>query len=274
MSVAELTGAARIERAFAGPRAEKRLAIAVFLTVGYPEPSATGVLARAALDGGADVIELGVPFSDPLADGATVQRASEVALRNGTTLERCVAEGAALVRERDAAVLLMGYTNPFLRYPGGLIGFAAQASHAGLAGIIVPDLPAEESEEFDDALDPAGLARIDLYAPTTPDERLARLAPRSRGFVYCVSLTGVTGARRSLGADVADLVRRVRARTALPIVVGFGISGPEQVAALRGVADGIAVGSAALDVVANVPPADRAAALRTFVASLAKAGRG
>src|SRR5437868_7605343 len=274
MSVAELTGAARIERAFAGPTAEKRLAIAVYLTVGYPEPSATGVLARAALDGGADVIELGVPFSDPLADGATVQRASEVALRNGTTLERCVAEGAALVRERDAAVLLMGYTNPFLRYPGGLIGFAAQASHAGLAGIIVPDLPAEESEEFDDALDPAGLARIDLYAPTTPDERLARLAPRSRGFVYCVSLTGVTGARRSLGADVADLVRRVRARTALPIVVGFGISGPEQVAALRGVADGIAVGSAALDVVANAPAVDRAAALRTFVASLAKAGRG
>ena len=274
MSVAELTGAARIERAFAGPTAEKRLAIAVYLTVGYPEPSATGVLARAALDGGADVIQLGVPFSDPLADGATVQRASEVALRNGTTLERCVAEGAALVRERDAAVLLMGYTNPFLRYPGGLIGFAAQASHAGLAGIIVPDLPAEESAEFDDALDPAGLARIDLYAPTTPDERLARLAPRSRGFVYCVSLTGVTGARRSLGADVADLVRRVRARTALPIVVGFGISGPEQVAALRGVADGIAVGSAALDVVANAPSADRAAALRTFVASLAKAGRG
>ena len=274
MSVAELTGAARIERAFAGPRAEKRLAIAVFLTVGYPEPSATGVLARAALDGGADVIELGVPFSDPLADGATVQRASEVALRNGTTLDRCVAEGAALVRERDAAVLLMGYTNPFLRYPGGLIGFAAQASHAGLAGIIVPDLPAEESEEFDDALDPAGLARVDLYAPTTPDERLARLAPRSRGFVYCVSLTGVTGARRSLGAEVADLVRRVRARTALPIVVGFGISGPEQVAALRGVADGIAVGSAALDVVANASSADRAAALRTFVASLAKAGRG
>ena len=274
MSVAELTGAARIERAFAKARAEKRLAIVVYVTVGYPDPGATAGLARAAVDGGADLIELGVPFSDPLADGATVQRASEIALRNGTTLERCIAEGASLVRDRGVPVLLMGYTNPFLQHPGGLAGFAAEASRAGLAGIIVPDLPAEESAEFAAALDPAGLTRIDLYAPTTPDERLARLAPRSRGFVYCVSLTGVTGARRSLGADVAEFVGRVRAHTKLPIAVGFGISEPDQVRALRGVADGIVVGSAALDVVTRAAPAERTSALRAFVAALATAGRG
>src|SRR2546423_13022794 len=128
MSVAELTGAARIERAFAGAKAERRLAIVVYLTVGYPDPGATAVLARAALDGGADVIELGVPFSDPLADGATVQRASEIALRNGIGLADCLAEASTIVRERDATVLLMGYTNPFLRYRGGLVGFASDAA--------------------------------------------------------------------------------------------------------------------------------------------------
>ena len=135
------------------------------------------------------------------------------------------------------------------------------------------DLPAEESAEFDAALEPAGLARISLYAPTTPDDRLARLVPLSRGFVYCVSLTGVTGARSALGSDVADFVGRVRRHTPLPIVVGFGISTPDHVRALRGVADGVAVGSAALDAIGGAPRGREAGALRDFVASLAAAGR-
>jgi tryptophan synthase alpha chain len=273
VSVAQRSGVERIASAFARASEQRRLALLVYLTVGYPELSATAALARRALDAGADVIELGVPFSDPLADGATVQRASEVALRSGVTLERCVAEGAALVRERDAAVVLMGYANPFLHYPGGLPRLAAELARAGLAGIIVPDLPAEESAEFDAALEPEGLARIDLYAPTTPDERLARLVPRSRGFVYCVSLTGVTGARRALASDVADFVARVRRHARVPVVVGFGISAPEHVAGLRGIADGVAVGSAALDVVATATPDDRATRLGEFVASLAAAGK-
>jgi len=267
------TGTARIARAFARAHDEKRLAVVVYLTVGYPERAATAGLLRAALDGGADVLELGVPFSDPLADGATVQRASEVALRQGVSLADCVAEAAAVIRERDAAVLLMGYANPFLRYRGGLAGFASDAARAGVAGIIVPDLPSEESAEFDAALDPEGLARIDLYAPTTPDERLARLVPRARGFVYCVSLTGVTGARRALGADVADFVGRVRRHTSLPIAVGFGISAADHVTALRGIADAVVVGSAALDAVSAAAPDHRPEALRAFVASLAAAGR-
>lgn len=266
-------GTARIARAFAKARDEKRLAVVVYLTVGFPDRTATAGLLRAALDGGADLLELGVPFSDPLADGATVQRASEIALRQGVRLADCLAEATSIVRERDAAVVLMGYANPFLRYRGALQGFASDAAHAGVAGIIVPDLPSEESGEFDAALDPLGLARIDLYAPTTPDERLARLVPRARGFVYCVSLTGVTGARRALGADVADFVGRVRRHTSLPIAVGFGVSAPEHVAALRGVADGVVVGSAALDAVSGADAARRPDALRAFVSSLAAAGR-
>jgi tryptophan synthase alpha chain len=266
------TGTTRIARAFARARDAKRLAIVVYLTVGYPDPAATAALLRGALDGGADVLELGVPFSDPLADGVTVQRASEIALRQGIGLAHCLAEAAAIVREREATVLLMGYANPFLRYRGGLAAFASDAARAGVAGIIVPDLPAEESAEFDGALDPEGVTRIDLFAPTTPDERLARLVPAARGFVYCVSLTGVTGARRALGSDVAEFVGRVRRHTSLPVAVGFGISAPGHVASLRGVADAVVVGSAALDAVSAAPADRRPEALRAFVSSLAAAG--
>ncbi len=270
MTVA-VTGALRVERAFARAREERRLAVVVYLTVGYPDRRSTGALLRAALDGGADVLELGVPFSDPLADGTTVQRANEVALGGGVTLADCFSEAAAVVRERDAPVLFMGYTNPFMQY--GFERLAADGARAGIAGVIVPDMPSEESAELDLALAPAGLLRIDLYAPTTPDERLAMLLPRARGFVYCVSLTGVTGARRALASDVAALVGRVRRHTGLPIAVGFGISAPEHVSALRGTADGVVVGSAAIDVVTKAAPEQRADALRAFVASLAAAGR-
>lgn len=270
MSVAAPTGAERIARAFATAKAERRLAVVIYLTVGYPDRAATAPLLRAALDGGADLIELGVPFSDPLADGATVQRANEAALANGVTLGDCLAEAASLVEERGAAVVFMGYTNPFLRY--GLDRFAGDARAAGAAGAIVVDLPAEESRPFDLALASAGLARIDLYAPTTPDDRLARLVPASRGFVYCVSLTGVTGARRTLGTDVPAFVKRVRAHTELPITLGFGISEPSHVAALRGVVDGVAIGSAAINAVSGAT-GDRAAALRLFVRGLVDAGR-
>ncbi len=266
-----VSGAARVERAFSRARAERRLALVVYLTVGYPDRASTPSLLRAALDGGADVLELGVPFSDPLADGTTVQRASEVALGNGVTLADCLGEAATVVRERDAPVLLMGYANPFMQY--GYARLAADGAHAGIAGVIVPDMPPEESAELDVALAPEGLLRIDLYAPTTPDERLIRLLPRARGFVYCVSLTGVTGARRALATDVADFLARVRRHTSLPIAVGFGIGAAEHVASLRGSADGVVVGSAAIDVVTHAPPERRAPELRDFVRSLADAGR-
>jgi len=264
-------GRERIERAFARARAENRMAVAVYLTVGYPDIDSTRALAEAAIDGGADVIELGVPFSDPLADGATVQRASETALRNGVTLARCIEVGAQIERERSgAAVVLMGYTNPFLQH--GFARLAADLAGASISGVIVPDMPSEESAELDAAFAPRRLVRIDLYAPTTPDDRLARLLPSAHGFVYCVALTGVTGARSALGEEAATLVRRVRRYTTLPIIVGFGISTPDHVRALRGVADGVAVGSAALDTIARAEPGSREAALREFVRALHDAG--
>jgi tryptophan synthase alpha chain len=269
MTVASIAGTDRIARAFARAKAEHRLAVAIYLTVGYPDRASTAPLLRAALDGGADVLELGVPFSDPLADGATVQRASEVALANGVTLADCLSETRAIVSERDVPVVLMGYTNPFLRY--GLDRFAREAREAGVAGIIVVDLPSEESGPFDAVLEPAGVARIDLCAPTTPDDRLARLVPRARGFVYCVSLTGLTGARRALGSDVTAFVARVRSHAGVPIALGFGISEPSHVAALRGLVDGVVIGSAAIDAVTAA--ADKPAALRAFVRALTDAGR-
>ena len=259
-----------LARTWAALRTDSRTALIPYLTAGYPTWDASLAALRSAADV-SDIIEVGVPFSDPLADGTTVQRASEVALQSGITLADCMSEAAGVVRERDAPVLFMGYTNPFMQY--GFDRLAADGAQAGIAGVIVPDMPAEESAELDAALAPAGLLRIDLYAPTSPNERLAKLLPRARGFVYCVSLTGVTGARRALASDVADFVGRMRTHTSLPIAVGFGISVPEHVAALRGTADGIVVGSAAIDVVTNAAPEGRADALRDFVASLAAAGR-
>ena len=270
MTAAVLTGIERIGRAFARARAEQRLAVIIYVMVGYPSRAETAALLDAAVDGGADVIELGVPFSDPLADGATIQRASEVALRAGITLADCIAEAKRLVAARDVAALLMGYANPFLRY--GLERFAVDARAAGIAGVIVPDLPAEESAPFDAVLDPAGLARIDLYAPTTPDARLARLVPSSRGFIYCVSLTGVTGARQAVAPDAAAFVGRVRPHAAVPMVLGFGISTPEHVAGLRGTVDGLVVASAAIDRI-GAATTDRPGILRAFVANLREAGR-
>jgi tryptophan synthase alpha chain len=270
MAATVVEGRVRIERAFARARAERRLAIVVYITVGFPDRASTASLLRAAIDGGADVIELGVPFSDPLADGTTVQRAGEIALRAGVTLADCIREGESLVRERDAAVLLMGYTNPF--FQRGYPRLARELADARISGVIVPDMPAEESADLDAAFGPAGLVRIDLYAPTTPEARLVKLLPAAHGFVYCVSLTGVTGARERLGGDVSALVSRVRAHTALPIAVGFGISTPEQVRALRGVADGVVVGSAVLDSIASAPADARGLVLRSFVASLHEAG--
>lgn len=269
MTLTSLTGVERIERAFAAAKREGRMAVVIYLMTGFPRRGATRGLVRAALEGGADVIELGVPFSDPMGDGTTIQRASEAALREGIRPQDCIGEARAAVAERDATVLLMGYLNPFLRY-GDRLAEACRA--AGVAGVIVLDLPAEESGELDAALLPVGVARIDLVAPTTPDDRLERLLPRARGFVYCVSLTGVTGARSGLSEGVGPFARRVRARTALPVAVGFGISRPEHVRELRGVADGVVVGSAAIEAIGRASGGDAEAALRELVRSLRTAG--
>ncbi|OLC57823.1 MAG: tryptophan synthase subunit alpha [Chloroflexi bacterium 13_1_40CM_4_68_4] len=223
----------------------KRVGLIAYLMAGYPDLDASRRLARVAVDAGADIIELGVPFSDPLADGATIQRASERALANGTRLVDVIAIARELRRERDVPILLMGYANPFYRY--GLPALARDLAGAGVEGVIVPDLPYEESQDLAAAFAPAALMQICLVAPTTPDERLAKLVPAARGFVYCVSLTGVTGARAALADDVSTFVARVRRYATAPVAVGFGISRAEHVRALRGVADAVVVGSALVD---------------------------
>ena len=267
MTVRAMTGAERVAAAFARAREERRLALVTYLVVGYPDLATSDALVRAAIDAGADVVELGVPFSDPLADGATIQRASERALANGVRIDDVLRVGAEVARAHETPLLLMGYANPFYAY--GLARLAREAVALGLAGFIVPDLPAEEAGELEAACAEHGLVRVSLVAPTTPEERLARIVPGCAGFVYCVSVTGVTGARAALSAEVAEFVERVRRHARVPVAVGFGISAPEHVRALAGVADGIVVGSALADAIAS--GGDPVASLRAAVASLRSA---
>jgi tryptophan synthase alpha chain len=257
----------RIAEAFARARAEKRPAVIPFATIGYPtlERSEEWLLALAR--GGADLIEIGVPFSDPLADGKTVQRTSQQALQHGVTLADAVAMTRRL-RERHGVtlpILLMGYVNPMLQY--GLSKLAADSAAAGVDGFIVPDLPAEESDELLAALRPHGLDLVFLLAPTSTDARIEEVARRASGFIYCVSLTGVTGQREHL-PELTEYIGRVRARTDLPVAIGFGLSTPEHVRQAGEVADGAVVASAMINFLDTVPEPEQAAAAELFVRGL------
>jgi tryptophan synthase alpha chain len=249
------------------------MALVGWQTVGYPSIDESRGLVAALIDGGFDLIELGVPFSDPQADGTTIQRASFEALRQGATLTVALDTVRTLRAEGVTAPLIfMSYYNPLLSR--GLERFAADAREAGVDGLIVPDLPAEESDELIAALDPVGIDVIFLVAPTTPDERLRAIASRARGFVYCVSLTGVTGARQALPEDLPQYLARVRSFTDLPLAVGFGVSRPEHVATLRGVADIAIIASAIIDRMDRADPSERAASLRDFASELRAAADG
>lgn len=249
------------------------MALVGWQTVGYPSIDESRGLVAALIDGGFDLIELGVPFSDPQADGTTIQRASFEALRQGATLTVALDTVRTLRAEGVTAPLIfMSYYNPLLSR--GLERFAADAREAGVDGLIVPDLPAEEFDELIAALDPVGIDVIFLVAPTTPDERLRAIASRARGFVYCVSLTGVTGARQALPEDFPQYLARVRSFTDLPLAVGFGVSRPEHVATLRGVADIAIIASAIIDRMDRADPSERAASLRDFASELRAAADG
>jgi tryptophan synthase alpha chain len=233
--------------------------------MGFPQRESALELVPALVEAGADLIELGVPFSDPLADGATIQAAGQRALANGMTLERCL-DQAAQLRAGGMAVpfVLMGYYNPI--YQMGLEAFAQRAAATGLDGLIIPDLPPEESEPLHAALRGQGLALIFLLAPTEDEERIQFVAERSDGFLYLVSLAGVTGARDQLPADLEAFVNRARVATDLPLAVGFGISTPDQAARVACIADGVIVGSALVKATATTE--DPVQTAGNFVSSL------
>lgn len=225
-------------------RAAGDIKLIPYLMAGYPDRAGSIEQGLAYARAGAAAIEVGIPFSDPLADGPAVQRAGQTALANGTTV-RSALEVAAAVAEEDVPVVLMTYVNPILAYDERR--FAADAVRAGASGVIIPDLPAEESQPLAGWLRSAGLDTVFLVAPTSPRSRIASIAERSSGFVYCVTLTGVTGARTELADGVVQLLGRVRQVTDLPVAAGFGISRPEHLRALRGYADAAVVGGALLD---------------------------
>jgi tryptophan synthase alpha chain len=225
-------------------RATDDLKLIPYLMAGYPDAPGSAAQGRAYARSGAAAVEIGIPFSDPLADGPAVQRAGEVALEGGMTLAGAL-RIASEVAEEGAPVVLMTYVNPVLAYDTRR--FAADAAEAGVAGVIIPDLPAEEAEPVAGWLRSAGLDTIFMVAPTSPDSRLISIGERSTGFVYCVTLRGVTGSRAELAPGLDQLLERVRRTTPLPIAVGFGISRPEHLAALRGKADAAIVASALLE---------------------------
>jgi tryptophan synthase alpha chain len=244
----ETAGAGRIGAAFAGAREAGRIALIPYVVAGYPDAATSLRAALAAIDAGADLLEVGLPYSDPLADGATLQRASGVALRNGATL----AGSLRLIEQIAAArptipIVPMGYANQFI---GGGDGRESvrQLASAGVAGVIVADLTPDEGRPFEAVAADRGLAVVYLVAPTTSPARRAAIATRSGGFLYCVSLVGVTGARSSLPPTVSRLVREVRAASPVPVAVGFGVSKPAHVRAIaRAGADGVIVASALVD---------------------------
>lgn len=243
----------RIDEAFARAKSEGRAAIIPFVTLGWPELNDTERLIEAMLEGGADIIELGIPFSDPIADGPTIQRTNQRALANGVTpamgfdvVRRLRARGVA------APILFMGYYNPIFSY--GLNEYAAACAEAGVTGLLVPDLPPEESDALLDACKAHGLNLIYFLAPTSTPERIEAVLQRANGFVYLIAVTGITGARDELAAGLSDYIARVRGNTLLPLAIGFGISRREHVAQAEKLVDGVIVASAFLDSLEDVTP--------------------
>jgi len=239
----DLSGLEQLAAMFDGARREGRAAFLPYFPVGYPSYDASLDAITALAAAGADGFEIGLPFSDPLADGPTIQAATQVALENGITVGRGLGALCDLrARGVTQPLLLMGYLNPLLSY--GLDRFARAAHSAGAAGVIVPDLPPEEAGQFAAACAREGLALIFFLAPTSSPARIKQVAAQARGFIYLVSVTGVTGARDALPPELGAFVARVRAQTDVPLVLGFGISRAEQVRELTGLVDGFIVGSA------------------------------
>jgi len=227
-------------------------ALVAYFTFGYPDAATFEALVRVADNAGADVIEIGIPFSDPIADGPVIQAAAHAALARGATLQGALEASARLSRDIRAPLVAMTYVNPVLRM--GVDAFCKRAVAAGVRGVILPDVSFEESEPVRNAARAAGLSYVDLVAPTSGNERVARIAEHADGFLYLVSVTGVTGARATLDDTLPAFVESVRKRSPAPVYVGFGIASAEQAGAVARMADGVIIGSRLLSLVAEGPP--------------------
>lgn len=264
-----MNGLEHIAAAFENARTQGRAALMPYFTLGYPTANDSVDIIEALASAGADLIELGIPFSDPLADGPVIQYSTQVALEQGTSVKKCLSLVRQL-RERgvEQPLLLMGYVNPILAY--GVKKFVADASAAGADGFIVPDFPLEEAAEMEAACRAHGCALVYLASPNAAPERLALLAERTGGFLYLVSLNGVTGVRDAVPAGLAHFVERARTAARTPLAVGFGIARPEQAAAVARLADGVIIGSAVINAVreASDPVGAAGAYLRGIRAAL------
>jgi tryptophan synthase alpha chain len=248
-------------------RFDHKPGLVVYVTAGDPSLEATRAIAVAAIDAGADVIELGVPFSDPLGDGPVIQRASERALARGTKPGDVLKIAAEIRAARPAAgLILFTYLNPILRY--GLARFAEDAKSAGADGVLVIDLIVEEAGEYLAEMERTGLAPVFLAAPTSSDERLEAIASNSKGFIYAISRTGITGKQSSMTADAEALVARIRRWTTLPVAVGFGISTAQHVAQVAEFADAAVIGSAIVELIERATPETAAGEVARFIKSL------
>ena len=264
-----MNGVDRITDAFKHCRHASRAACMPYFTLGYPNGALSGEILLAAALSGADLLELGIPFSDPLADGPTIQHSTQAALENGMTVRGCLAQVRRLRQSGvEQPLLLMSYINPLLAF--GIESFTTEAAAAGADGLIVPDLPPEEGAELEEACRRNKLALVYLLAPTSTPERIALAASRASGFIYLVSVTGVTGARQALPPDLADFIGRVRRATDLPLAVGFGIATPQQAAQVGRLADGVIVGSALINAIdlSDDPCATTSAFIQELAAAL------
>ncbi len=265
--------AQRIVKAFERAHQEGRGVLIPYFMSGYPSAAQSVKIVLAAAEGGADIIELGMPFSDPLADGATVQHAGQIALDRGMTIKGCMEVARQVAEQADIPLILMGYYNPILAY--GLKRFCETARKSGVCGLIIPDLPPEEAIPLREAALEQGLTLIFLVPPTAPDERIIQVvsltAEGPGGFIYCVSLSGVTGSRAELPSHLYSFIERVRGFTEgkkIPLAVGFGLSTPEHIASVTRYAEGAVVGSALINLIDRYEEDGQIEAVRQYIQSL------
>jgi len=260
-SVSQTTSFDSLSEAFTG-----RSALIPYITAGYPSPDATVELMLGLAGAGADIIELGVPFSDPVADGPTIQRSSQRAIEHGTTLAWTLKALEEFRARAATPVVIFSYLNPILAY--GIDRFIADAASAGAQGVLLTDLPLDSDPELESRIETSPLALVRLLAPTTPPDRARAIAQRSQGFLYYVSRLGVTGVTRDLRSALLDEVQTVKTYSTVPVAVGFGISNPEQARRVAGVANGVVVGSAIIDALDRGGIAEAAALLKSMRAAL------